>query len=98
MEEFMDNQYTISIIEVISDGKLNIHEFGEYHFKANVYCRKHNFGKCDVYMIKDLPTIHKMSQFNYNFENRTIDVIMEKSDNNSFTINEILSIEKNPPN
>lgn len=45
-------------------------------------------------MIKDLPTIHKMSQFNYNFENRTIDVIMEKSDNNSFTINEILSIEK----
>ena len=26
MEEFMDNQYTISIIEVISDGKLNIHD------------------------------------------------------------------------
>lgn len=97
MEEFMDNQYTISIIEVISDGKLNIHEFGEYHFKANVYHSKKTIGERDVYMLRDLPTINKMSQFNYNFENRTIDVIMEKSYNNSFTINEVLSIEKNPP-
>lgn len=90
------DEYTIVIIDVMSDGKQGNHGVGEYHFKANVYSRTHNFGVQDVYMIRDLPTIIKMREFGHNFENRTIDMMMERSDNNSFTITEMLSVEKNP--
>jgi len=92
----MGDQYCIVITKVLSNGKLGIHGAGEYHFKANVHSRTHNFGEQDVYMIRDLPTINKMHKFGYNFENRTMDVRMEKSDNSAFTITEILSVEKNP--
>lgn len=82
-----DSRYTISITKVISDGKPDIHGFGEYHFKANVCSQGCNFGICDVYMIKDLPTIHKMQDFDFN--NRTIVVRMKQRNENSFDIIEI---------
>lgn len=73
---------------------LNTNRFGEYHFKANVYHQEMSVGKCDIYMIRDLPSINKMSVFDYNFEYQAMNLIMKKSDNGSFTINEIVSVEK----